>query len=83
MKILIVVALCLLAGCAARTPLAELEEEALMTGDWSAVEKHKKMDRKLNRVLSELQCPNGLALFCHAQGEKEICDCVSPRELRP
>jgi len=83
MKIFGVVVLCLLLGCATRTPMAELEEEALMTGDWSAVEKHKKMDRKQNRVLSELECPNGRALFCHAQGEKEICDCVSPRELRP
>ncbi len=75
--------LCLLVGCVARAPLAELEEEALMTGDWSAVEMHKKMERKLNRVQSEPECPGGRALLCHAQGEKEICECVSPRELRP
>ena len=78
MKILIVVALCLLAGCAARTPLAELEEEALMTGDWSAVEKHKKMDRKMNRVQLEPECPHGHTLTCHTKGAREVCGCVSP-----
>ena len=82
MKVLRVVVLCLLVGCAARTPLAELEEEALMTGDWSKVEKHEKMNRQMNRVLDEPACPRGLALACHAKGEKEVCDCVSPRDLR-
>ena len=83
MKIVGIVALCLLAGCAARTPLAELEEEALMTGDWSEVEKHKKMDRKLNRVQKDPDCPGTLVMLCHAQGKKEVCECVSQWDLRP
>jgi hypothetical protein len=82
MKILGIVALCLLAGCAARTPLAELEEEALMTGEWSEVEKHREMDKRMNRVDIQPDCPNGRTLVCYVQAKQEVCGCVSPRELR-
>ena len=77
MRILGVMVLFLLVGCAARTPLAELEEEAEMTGDWSAVEQHKRMDRKSNRVMLEPFCPRGDAFVCSKKGELEECGCVS------
>ena len=78
MRILGVMVLCLLVGCVARTPLAELEEEAEITGDWSAVQKHKKMDKKMNRVRLEPDCPRGDAWVCYKKGERENCGCVSP-----
>lgn len=78
MRILGVMVLFLLVGCAARTPLAELVAEAEITGDWTAVEKHKKMDRKMNRVQPGNECPRGDAWICHKRGQQEICGCVSP-----
>ena len=78
MRILGVMVLFLLVSCAARTPLAELEEEAEMTGDWTAVQRHKKMDRAMNRVQPENECPRGDAWICHNKGELKTCGCVSP-----
>lgn len=78
MRILGVMVLFLLVGCATRTPLAELEAKAEITGDWTAVEKHKKMDRRMNRVTLEPVCPRGGVFVCHTKGEREECGCVSP-----
>jgi hypothetical protein len=58
--------------------MAELEEEAEMTGDWTAVEKRKQMDRKMNRVQLEPDCSHGRILTCHKDGAREVCGCVSP-----
>lgn len=77
-KLLVAIWLFLLVGCAARVPLAELEAEAEMTGDWSAVERHKRMDRKMNRVQGEPDCPSGHVLACQTKGSNEECGCVSP-----
>ncbi len=78
MRIWGVMVLFLLIGCATRTPLAELEAEAEITGDWTAVQKHMKIDRHMNRVRLEPDCPHGGVLVCHKKGERENCGCVSP-----
>ena len=78
MRILSLLVLCFLVGCAARTPMAELEKEAEFTGDWTAVERRKQMDRKMNRVQLEPVCPSGHILTCSMQGAREVCGCVSP-----
>ena len=63
--------------------MADLEEEAEITGDWAAVEKRKQMDRRMNRVQLEPACPHGKALTCHTVGAKETCSCVSPLDRSP
>ena len=78
MRILGVMVLCLLVGCVTRIPMAELEKEAEITADWTAVEKRKQMDRKMNRVQLEPECPHGHILTCRTEGPREICGCVSP-----
>lgn len=78
MKLFSVLVVILLAGCAARPSLEELETEADETGDWSKVEQHKMMDRKMGRVDGEEKCDNGYVLHCQTKGEREVCGCISP-----
>ena len=82
MKFVGIVALCLLVGCTARPTLEELETEAMATGDWAAVEKRERMDRRMGLVDPDNQCPNGKVLLCNKKGEHEDCECVSPGIIR-
>ena len=78
MNFLSVVLVFLLAGCVSRTPLAELEAEAALTGDWSAVEKHERMNRKMGFVTDGDECPGGHIMVCSTKGSRNECGCVSP-----
>ncbi len=82
MKFVGIMALCLLVGCSARPTVDELEAEALGTGDWSAVEKRQRMDRRMGLVDPSHQCPNGEVLLCSKKGENENCECVSSDIIR-
>jgi hypothetical protein len=79
MKLVGVLVFCLLVGCASRPTLEELKAEASVTGDWSAVEKRERMNRKMN-VQAERQCDPGLMLMCSKRTAKEICSCVRPSD---
>ena len=73
--LLIVFALCALAGCASGLSLEELEAQALVTGDWSLVE------RREAQIAARRQpgpnCPAGSVAYCRSfMGDKD-CACVS------
>jgi hypothetical protein len=65
-------------SCAARRPLAELEAEAIQTGDWSAVERYKYIDYKMGKITDDQVCKNGYVLYCQATGKNVECTCASP-----
>lgn len=67
-----------LAGCTSRPSIAQLEEEAEITGDWSAVEQHGQMDKRMRRVQEDTICEKGYILACSKRGERELCGCASP-----
>jgi len=75
--------LLLIAGCASRPSMEELEKEAQATGDWTAVQQRRVMDRKMGRVDPNQICASGYALLCEQKGEREECACVSSNTLRP
>ena len=75
---LVVLALIFLVGCAARQPYEELVAEAELTGDWSAVQKYRRMNKSMNFVDGTDLCKNGHVLVCHEKTEGEECGCVSP-----
>jgi hypothetical protein len=77
MRLLGVIAVCLLAACADRPTLEELEKEALVTGDWSAVEER---EREIMRRKGQtgLDCPNGAMAICYDYMSEERCMCVQP-----
>jgi hypothetical protein len=75
MRIVSILALFILVGCAARPTTDELEAEASVTGNWTAVEDRERMNKKM-RVNPELRCPENLMLFCTKDGAHEECYCM-------
>jgi hypothetical protein len=65
-------------GCTARPSIAELEAEAELTGDTTALEHRRRMDRKMGRVQGEPECDSGHIMACQTKGKQEECGCVSP-----
>jgi len=80
MKSLAVVLLIFLVGCAPRPPYEELVAEAELTGDWSEVEKYKRMNRNMNRIEDEEACDDGFALVCRTKSARSDCACVKPEK---
>lgn len=75
--------MCLLIACVARPPMEELEEQAMISGDWSKVEQREIMDRKMGMINEEPQCRNGYIMYCQKKSAQEYCDCVSPLDRFP
>ena len=75
MRLLSLLAVLLVTGCSTVTPMEELERQALLTGDWSAVEKRERilLRRQMNRGMA---CPNGYIGYCVEQGGRPECSCV-------
>lgn len=74
--------LLVLAGCASRPSLEELEAEAAITGDFSRVERYNRVDRAMNKTDPNPVCKNGYVLVCHTKSELENCNCNSPLNRR-
>ena len=64
--------LLIISGCAVSS-LAELEAQALQTGDWSKVEKR---ERQLARRGKQLSCPAGRSSVCFSRAGIKTCSCV-------
>jgi len=78
MKITSLVVLCFLAGCAARPSLNQLEEEAMVSGDWSAVEQREEEIRRHDPNIGGT-CPSGQAKVCYENPAGENCECYVAR----
>lgn len=74
------IALLVLSGCGSFTSLAELEAEALRTGDWSAVELRERQIARRN-LQSTLQCPPGEIGYCVKDFGDMRCTCVDQGRL--
>ena len=74
-KGILLFALILLAGCGSFTSLEQLESEALLTGDWSAVDKRERIiaRRKLDAGPT---CPSGTIAYCQSFASDSRCTCV-------
>ena len=67
----------LLAGCAGQPTMAELEQEAAKTGDWSKVESREARDKEWTEE-TRPACPENLMNLCVTEGPRTTCTCVSP-----
>lgn len=74
--IVIIFALCVLAGCATGPTLEQLEAEALVTGDWSLVEKREAIIAK-RRQRQGIDCPSGAVSVCRTFNTESRCYCAS------
>ncbi len=79
-KMTSLIVLCFLAGCAAKPSLEQLEDEAMVSGDWSAVEKREQSSSRLNPA-NDRSCPTGHAIVCVKNGMHEECECVNSRSI--
>ena len=80
MRVVLILTACLLAGCASGPSLERLEERALVTGDWSAVEaRERSIQRRAVRV--GIQCPAGFVSYCETSMATERCACINRKTL--
>ena len=76
----IIFALCVLAGCSTGPTLEELEAQALITGDWSLVEQREaSIARRQQR--SGISCPSGTVSYCQTFMSESRCTCVSQSNI--
>lgn len=80
MKGILVLALCLLAGCTAGPTLEQLEATALVTGDWSAVEARERSVQR-RKMRSGSYCQPGYIAVCERWVSEERCTCVDRRAV--
>ncbi len=81
MKGILILALVLLAGCGTYTPLEQLEANALVSGDWSAVEQRERLISR-RQASHGPQCQNNEFSLCQGTGRNAICECAELRVLR-
>ena len=75
MKILFIASLMLLAACGSRPTVEQLEDEPLISGDWSKVEARERGDARTYRD-SMQRCPTGNIAYCETHLDPESCKCV-------
>jgi hypothetical protein len=75
MKILSVLALILMAGCTVSPTMDELEAQAMLTGDWSAVERRENsVARRKFRIGGD--CPPNHMNYCQTGMGDTSCSCI-------
>lgn len=75
------VAVLLLSGCGTLVPMEELERQAFLTGDWSAVEARERTLVRQN-MRRGMQCPSGYTGYCETSFGRERCACVERDVVR-
>jgi len=80
MKAFVFFGLCILAGCATRPTMQQLESEALVTGDWSAVQQRENaIKRRQQRQGPE--CPPRSISYCVQSFGETRCACVARESI--
>ena len=83
MKVIGLLSLLFLVGCAPMKSMEQLEADAMVTGDWSAVEERERaIARKAERQGVKLNCPTGYVSFCQTYAGLDRCGCVSRRGMQ-
>lgn len=81
MRAIILTGVLLLSGCAASLPMAELERQAMMTGDWSEVERRERQIAR-REARNAPDCGNGFVSYCVDTAGDDRCTCISGKSLR-
>ncbi len=71
----------MLGGCAAAPTLEELEDQALLTGDWSQVEKRERTIAR-RQAGEPLACAKSYVSYCETRIATTRCRCVSRSAMR-
>lgn len=81
MKGIIILILIFLVGCVPMVPLEQLETQALVTGDWAAVEKRERVIAR-RKARAGIDCPAGLIGYCETVVVQRRCTCISSSTYR-
>lgn len=81
MKGMVLLVLILLGGCGTYTSLEQLEATAMLTGDWSEVEKRERIIAK-RKLRAGTQCPSGMVNVCQAGVVRNGCTCIRSDVVR-
>ncbi len=82
MKVLVLLGVLILTGCISAPTLEQLETQAFLTGDWSAVEQRHRIIAK-RAALRTIQCPAGSVAVCRKRlGTEDRCGCVKDEQIR-
>ena len=77
MKVLVLLGACLLTvGCGHIATLEELENQALITGDWSEVERRERIIARRKARRGPV-CPKGYMAYCESMMAGKNCSCIS------
>jgi len=71
----LVISALLVAGCGSMPSMEVLEQQAFLTGDWSAVEKRERMIER-RKMRNGNICPAGHVAVCESFGGTDRCSCV-------
>ena len=77
----VVLALWLLGGCGTYHTLEELEQEAMLTGDWSRVEQRERI-RARRSMRTGVPCPSGYIKYCENRITGNRCACIDSDAVR-
>ena len=80
MALLALMVLPLLGGCGGLTSLEQLEATAMLTGDWTEVEKRERILER-RKLRAGPQCSPGRVAVCEAGAGSERCSCVRSANL--
>lgn len=81
MKVLVLLGAIFLTGCGSMQSLEELERQAFVTGDWSAVEQRERIIAR-REARKGVQCPSGQVSYCEKHVGQARCGCIDHEELR-
>lgn len=82
MKVLVMcLTVLLVTGCGSYHTMEELEHQAMLTGDWSAVEKRERIIAR-RKARSGYNCPNGQVAVCDSMMSSERCTCMESDNIR-
>ena len=81
MKGMALLILILLGGCGTYTPLEQLEATAMLTGDWSEVEKRERIIAR-RELRSGTLCPSGTVNVCQPGAAGNRCTCMQSDMVR-
>lgn len=74
-------ALWLLGGCGTYHTLEELEQEAMLTGDWSRVEQRERIIARRG-IKTGRSCPSGTTRYCESKGAVVRCGCINSDDVQ-
>jgi len=70
----------MLTGCGPMPTLEQLEDQAVLTGDWTAVEKYERTAQRRQARHAQV-CEPGYISYCVSETSKSHCNCVSRQRL--